>query len=536
MTTRCTALGGLGEFGANSMVVTAEDGRSLVVDAGIGFVPLEAFGVAYEVPDFAALLAEPPAAAVITHAHDDHMKGLPHLVAAYPGLPVAAGGMTRQWAGSVDEDRRVAVGLLVSGELVGGFQVDSLPVSHSIPGTLALRLHTPQGPLVHASDLRLAPSALGESTDRETLAKWGDDGVNVAFLDATNALEEADPPEESQVADALVRQVQGVPGLVVAVTFASHLGRLHQLALAASAAGRVVVPLGQGLQRALAVGRTSGTLVLPAGLVRHARELGRLPRDRVLVVATGTQGESGSAFPRIVHGEVAAARLGPGDRVLHAARVIPGHERRLNELLDACVGAGADVVTAADAPIHATGHPPRRELEELLSLLRPTWVVPVHGRRRNLEELAVLARRMGCRTVVVESGEELALGDRELTVSGSHPGRARILVGQDGMPLSGSELRQRRRMGREGVMMAVLEAPGDGGRIGDPVLHAEGVNWNGTLLPVLSRELGDEMRRLGPVMAGDPDALAAAMGSWLRRELLRRGGRRPLVVPLVRKG
>lgn len=534
MTVRLTPLGGLGEFGANSWVLSVEGEAPVVVDAGAGFLPFEAFGVAYEVTDYAAVLEAAPAGALMTHGHDDHLKGLGHLVAAFPGTPVRASRTTLRWsAEDPEESRRVSGREFVPGEVLGGVEVEALPVSHSIPGTVILRLGTPAGRLVHASDLRLAPSALGEETDREVLARWGDEGVELAFLDATNALEEGDPPDEGEVAATLAELVSSAPGLVVAVSFASHVGRLHQLALAAAGAGRVIVPVGHGLQRAVAVGRAEGHLNLPAGLIRHHRELARLPRDRVVVAATGSQGEFGSAFPRLVFGEMPAVRLGPGDTVLHAARVIPGHDRRVSDLLDMCVRSGAKVVTAGDAPIHATGHVTRREMAELLGLLRPRWVIPVHGRRRNLEAAAALARAAGCHTLVAESGQEVGWLEGDPAPTGRYVEAARLPIGRDGSMLRWEDLRARRRLAREGMVVAVLAVPEDGGRLADPVLRVEGLHLKEPLVARLERELGDEVRRVSPLAQRDADALRDAMAVWLRRELWQRVRRRPVIVPVV---
>jgi len=534
MTVQLRFLGGLGEFGANSLAVTAGNEPPLVVDAGAGFLPFEAFGVAYEVPDWAALLDEGPAAALITHAHDDHMKGLGRLVAEFPDTAVRASRTALIWsAEAVDEDHRVAGREFAPGEVLAGMEVDALPVSHSIPGTVILRLGTPAGRLVHASDLRLAPSALEEATDREVMARWGDEGVELALLDATNALDDATPPEESTVAATLADLIGSTPGLVVAVSFASQVGRFRQLALAAAAAGRVVVPVGQGLLRAVRVGKAAGHLALPAGLIRHSRELVRLPRDRVVVVATGSQGEFGSAFPRLVYGEMPAVRLGPGDRVLHAARVIPGHDRRVADLLDGCARAGAEVVTAGDAAIHSSGHLSQAEMREALELLRPRWVIPVHGRRRNLEAAAALARGMGCRTLVVESGEDVAWNGEGPASLGRQFEVSRVPIAQDGSVLPWDAVRARRKLGREGVVIALLALDANGGRPADPTLRAEGVPLADALVTRLARELGDEVRRVSPLAQRDPDVLRSTMASWLRRELWQRVGRRPVIIPVV---
>ncbi|MDD5563001.1 MAG: ribonuclease J [Thermoanaerobaculaceae bacterium] len=532
------ALGGLGEFGANSLLVEDEGGARVLLDAGAAFSDLAAFGVGYEVPDFAAIGGGPPAAVVVTHAHDDHIKGIAFLREAHPAIELAASRTTLAWArratgnGAALATRELQLGIPVP---AGPFTVHAVPVSHSIPGTVALRLEGADGALVLATDLRLAPSALEETTSQEALAAWGDAGTDLLLLDSTNALVRAEPPSEATVAEAIEEQVRKVRGAVIAVSFASQLGRFRQLARAAAATGRLVVPVGRGLVESLEVQARLGGLGLPLGLVRPARELPSLPRDRVIVVATGSQGEPGSAFSRLAVDLLPGLRLRPGDTVLHAARVIPGNERRLAHLFDHCVRRGARVVTAAEAPIHASGHPHQAELARLLDLVRPRWVLPVHGRRRHLEAVAELARARGIGTLVVENGEEVAWGRSGVAVTGELRQVGRILLDDVGEEvLDPAILRHRRSLAREGMVVAVLPcsraAPGG---LGDVQIHVSGMPAAAGLVDQLAVGLTAEIGRAGILARRDPEWLRSTMARWLRSEVRRRTRRRPVVVALV---
>jgi ribonuclease J len=541
MATRLLALGGLGEFGANSLLIEPESGGNLLIDAGAAFSDLAAFGVGYEVPDFAALGGHAPQAVILTHAHDDHIKGLAFLREAFPGVEIFGSRTTLAWARrALSNGEPMATHVLH--ELKGGtdpcagqFEVEALPVSHSIPGAVVLRLEGEPGTLVLATDLRLAPSALGETTSLEALARWGDAGVDVLLLDATNALVETEPPGEDRVAAAVEEQVRGARGAVIAVSFASHLGRFRQVAMAAAQAGRVVVPVGRGLVESLEVQGQLGGLRLAPGLVRPARELPKLPRDRVVVVATGSQGEPGSAFSRLAVDLLAGLCLRQGDTVMHAARVIPGNERRLAHLFDHCVRRGARVVTAAEVPIHVSGHPHRAELERLLDLIRPRVVVPVHGRRRNLEAVADIARRRGITAVVAENGEELAWQGKEVTASGEVRQVGRILLDDVGEEvLDPAVLHHRRSLAREGLVVAVLPCSCTGqGPVGDLQLHVSGMPLSPAVRDHLLAGLTGELARSGALARRDPEWLRSTMSRWLRSELRRRTRRRPVVVALV---
>jgi ribonuclease J len=535
-----TALGGLGEFGANSMLLDAGDDGRLLLDAGAAFSDQASLGVAFEVPDFAALGRRRPRAVVLSHPHDDHVKGLPWLEEAFPGVETLASRVTHAWRPAPLGRKLAGAAHTLDGRgrtTVGPWEIEALPVSHSVPGTVALRLCGPSGTLVLLSDLRLAASALGEETDADALARWGDAGVDLALVDSTNALVAKEPPPEGTVAGALGELIRGASGLVVAVSFASHLGRFRQVAMAAAAAGRAVVPCGRGLLESLAVQGRLGGLGLPLGLVRPTRELSKLPRDRVVAVVTGSQGERGSAFHRLAHGLLPGLELRPGDTVLHAARVIPGNERELATIFDHCVRRGARVITAAEAPIHVSGHPHQGELATLLELVRPRVVLPVHGRRRNLEAVASLAASKGSRTVVAENLQELLWEGDSLGATGQSLEVGRVQLDDlDGARLDPAIVRQRRAASSGGVVVVVVPwSAASGGVLGRPVILHWGVADGPALVDRLEHALGAELRSREALGSSEPETLRSTIAAWLRKELRRAGPRRPLLDVVIQE-
>lgn len=281
----------------------------------------------------------------------------------------------------------------------------------------------------------------------------------------------------------------------------------------------------------LAVQEVAGGLSLPPGTVRPPRELARLPRERLVIVATGSQGETGAAFTRLAVDGIAGFRLQREDVLIHAARIIPGNERRLATLFDHCVRRGATVVTAEQAPVHASGHPHRQELDEVLEALRPHWVIPVHGRRRHLEELAELARRHGCRTLVVENGQGVEWSDAELRPQGPPCGVGRVLVGEDGCAaVDPGHLRQRREVARSGLVIVTIPRASSGaGPWGEPEVSALGLAMAESERRYLSGGLKEELRRARREGHRDEDELRSTMTRWLRNELRRRQGCRPAV-------
>lgn len=536
---RLIPLGGLGEFGANAMLLEDENGESVLLDAGAAFSDLELFGVSYEVPDFATLAA-PPRALLLTHGHDDHLKGATHLWEAFPqvpafGSPATVARLKLSGVGDGGATSPTQVFPAQGSLSVGSWQVDALGVSHSIPGTVLLRLCGPAGTVVAATDFRLSPSALEEVTPLHELARWGGDGVDLVLLDATNALVFRPPPDEAQVAATLAELVAQTRGAVVGVIFASHAGRFLQFAQAAVACGRVVVPVGRGLEEMLAVQAAVGGFRLPPGTVRAARELARLPRERLVIVSTGSQGESGAAFTRLALDALPGFRLHPEDLVVHAARLVPGHERRVAKLLDHCARRGARVVTAEQAPVHASGHPHREELDRVLEVLRPRWVLPVHGGRRHLEEAATLARRHGCGTMVVENGQAVRWRDGEPRQEEGYQGVGRVLVGDDSCAaVNAALLQQRRQVARNGLVAAVIPTVGRGeGGVGEPQLMVVGLALADGERRRLLVGLGEELRRAQRQGCTDKEELRSTMSRWLRSELRRRQGCRPAVLVAV---
>lgn len=536
MSLRLVALGGVGEFGANSLWVEGDGGDGLLVDAGAAFSDEPSLGLAYEIPDYCAISPRPPAAIVLTHAHDDHVKGVATALDAWPDVPVAASRATINWVRSGWENGRapgmheLAAGAPFS---AGAFVIEAAPLSHSISGTLALRIRSDDATLVVATDWRLQPSALGEETATAILDRWGDEGVDLALIDSTNALVVTPPPTEDVVAATLVDLVRAATGAVVAVSFASHAGRFRQLVLAAVEAGRQVVVAGRGLVEMLQIHQHLGLIQLPLGIVRPLSDLPRLDRDRVVLVATGSQGEGGSAFSRLAAGLLPGFRLQTGDVVLHAARVIPGNERRLAGMFDECVRRGASVVTAAEAPIHASGHPPIGEVEAMLERLRPRHVLPIHGRRRNLQAVAQRAAKLGFASVVAENGDELALAGTRFELTGEVRSVGRIVFDDiDETAVDAATIHQRRSAARDGVVVVTAARVATREKF-VVQLATHGITLDAAFERRAVVTLAAELRALGALTAHDPDAVRSTMSRWLRRELRRHTGRRPGVLALV---
>ena len=351
-----------------------------------------------------------------------------------------------------------------------------MPVSHSIPEPNALAIRTPLGTVLHTGDWKLDPApGLGLATDEDRLASLGDEGILALVSDSTNAIREGISPSEGEVALVLERLIAEAPQRVAVTTFASNVSRLKAVALAAQRAGRNVVVIGRSIRRAVDVAGELGYLEgLPEFLDQDA--YGYLPRDKVVALMTGSQGEPRAALSRIAAGDHRDVALAPGDRVIFSSRTIPGNERPVNAIINRLIDFGAEVITDRDALVHTSGHPRREELRQLYKWVKPAVIVPVHGEALHLHEQAKVAREAGIGQVVeVRNGQmvRLAPGNAE-RVEKVPAGR----LYRDGRLLTSHEesgVGDRRRLSVSGVVSVAIVLSDSGEVLEDPLITLLGL-------------------------------------------------------------
>jgi len=454
------------------------------VDMGVAFGHEEVLpGVDAVLPDIRYLLERKDGlqAIVISHAHEDHYGALfdfwPQLEAPVYMTPFAAGLLEAKRAGEVGAPK-IPVRIVQQGSTVkaGPFEVEYIPVSHSIPEPNMLAIRTPAGTVLHTGDWKLDPApGIGLATDDDRLAALGEEGVLALVSDSTNAIRDGVSPSEGEVAVVLERLIAEAPQRVAVTTFASNVSRLKAVAAAAHRAGRDVVVIGRAIHRALDVARELGYLEgLPEFLDQDAFQ--HLPRNKIVALMTGSQGEPRAALSRIASGDHRFVQLVPGDRVIFSSRTIPGNERAVNSIINALVDLGAEVITDRDGLVHTSGHPRRDELRQLYGWIRPRIVVPVHGEALHLHEQAKLARASGIPEVVeARNGRmvRLAPGPAEL-VESIGAGRlyrdGRLLVSHEA-----SGVVDRRRLGFAGVVSIAVVLSDSGDVLEDPAVTLLGV-------------------------------------------------------------
>jgi ribonuclease J len=479
-------LGGVGEIGMNLGLYgygPSNDRTWLAVDFGVAFAGADLPGADLIFPDISYLEEERSnlAGIVITHAHEDHFGALIDL---WPRLrvPVYAtaftAGLLRAKLASEPGAQPVPITVVAPGKAfnVGPFGIEFINVAHSIPEPNALAIRTPLGVVVHSGDWKIddAP-VLGQPIDEARLRAIGEEGVLALVSDSTNAMREGRSPSEVEVAASLVRIVAEAKGRVAFTTFASNVGRIRSIAKAAAAAGREVIVVGRALTRALTVAGELGYLEgLPP--FREEDTYGYLPRDKVVLLLTGSQGEPRAALARTAEDEHKNISFDRGDTVVFSSRAIPGNEVPINRIINALTRQGVRVITDRDALVHVSGHPRRDEMRALYGWVKPRIAVPVHGEAAHLAAHAELARSLGVPIVMtIENGTVLRLAPNPVErVDAIEAGRlykdGRLIGTLDALGIA-----ERRRLSFSGHVGVALVVNGRGDLEADPEVQLTGI-------------------------------------------------------------
>src|SRR5271169_4120629 len=539
-------LGGLGEIGMNCALygygpVSAR--QWLMVD--LGFADEDLPGVDLIMPDlsFIEKAKKNLVGVVITHAHEDHMGALVEL---WPDLraPVY---MTRFAAGLVEARRlgdpgapEIPLKVVQLGEkvVIGPFVVEFIPVAHSIPESSALAIRTPAGLIVHTADWKIDPTPIiGLPTDEARFKALGDEGVLALIGDSTNILREGESPSERDVAKTLNSLIGNAKGRVIVTTFASNVSRLRSAAEAGLAAGRQVCILGRAIERVVAVARECGMLDgVPPFLGMDAFE--RLPRNKILALATGSQGEPRAALARMAEDEHPTAELSAGDTVIFSSRTIPGNERSVGKIINAFATARVEVITDRTALVHVSGHPRRAEMAKMYAWVRPRIAVPAHGEPLHLSEHAAFAIAQGVPQVLrAFDGDLIRLAPGDVSASGSVASGRRLKDGAILLPADQGSVGQRRRLAFAGVVSIALALTPKGEMAGDPDVMIAGLperTREGAAIDALIDDaIFEAFEGLPPGKRRDPDVVSSAIERAVRNSVNAVWSKKPQVHVLV---
>jgi ribonuclease J len=545
---RVLPLGGLGEIGKNMTVVEYDD-RIVVVDTGLMFPAPDQLGIDLVLPDFTYLRerADDIEAIVLTHGHEDHVGALPFVLRELGHSPPIYGGpLTAAMVRSkLDEHRlrdvQVEDVLATQTFEAGPFSVEMVKMAHSIPDSFAVALSCELGTTLVTGDYKFDQTPVdGVPADVSRLAELGREGLLLLCGDSTNSDRAGMSPSESSVGPRLEEVFARCQGRIVVTCFASNIHRVQQVVDAASVQGRKVSLVGRSMRKNVNIGRMLGHIDVPEGMLVGPKEIEDFPDHKLVVISTGSQGEPLSALRRMAHGDHPNVELHDGDTVIFSATPIPGNERAVNETIDRIYRLGANVITAADVPVHASGHGYAEELKLMLNLTKPRYVLPVHGDHKRLRLHSELAEAVGVPPKSIfrgENGRPLEI-DASRAGFGEHEQAGMIFV--DGVDVGDIEdvaLRDRRMLSADGIFIVVATISAQDGRsVVSPEIIFRGVpfldesdGFVGELRDAvdesLARSAKEEIREIDLLQDHLHDDVAEFVYDRLRR--------RPMILPVV---
>ncbi|HLZ72958.1 MAG TPA: ribonuclease J [Dehalococcoidia bacterium] len=476
-TLRVIPLGGLGEIGKNMMAFELAD-DIVVIDCGLQFPEQEMLGVDLVIPDISYLLerADKVRAILLTHGHEDHIGALPYVLRDL-NVPVYCTRLTFGLVSVKLKEHRLLresdLRVIEPGTMIelGGFTAEFFRVAHSIPDACGIVLHTPFGRVIHTGDFKLDHTpVMGQHTDLPRLSELGSEGVTLLCADSTYAEVPGYTPSEQVVGEALDNIMNQAAGRVIVATFASLISRIQQVIDAAIKHNRRVFIVGRSMVDNVNMALEQGYLEAPNGVLGRIEELGRLPAERVAIVTTGSQGEPTSALARMSQQEHRWVDIIPGDTVVLSASPIPGNEQYVYQVVDNLFKLGAHVLYNRVDNIHVRGHAAQEELKLILSLVRPKYLLPVHGEYRHLTLHARLGQAMGMRpeeTFVLEDGDVLEIDMDGAQVAGRVPATAVYVDGLGVGDVDHVVLRDRRHLANDGMVVVVIAVDKQSGKVID---------------------------------------------------------------------
>ena len=542
---RIIPLGGLGEVGKNMTVFELGDDR-IVVDAGLAFPRDEHFGVDLVLPDFSYLVGRPVRAIVLTHAHEDHVGGLPYVLREVDVNEVIGTRLTLALVKSkLDEHGLAAVTALTEAEPgsapieLGPFRIEFIRMAHSIPDAAAIVIETSAGRVLHTGDWKLDHTPVdGLKTDVGALAALGNLGVDLLLGDSTNAERPGMTGSERLVGEAFRQLIPLRTGRIIVASFASNIHRVQQAAEVAIANGRKVAVVGRSMRKNMNISRNLGYVDLPDDMIVSPKEAMDLPPGEVLILCTGSQGEPMSALTRIAYGDHQNVEVERGDTVIISAKPVPGNELRVHDSINRLARLGAEVLHQEIAPVHVSGHACSEELRTLLSLVRPRAVMPIHGEYRMLAAHARLARDAGVpdeSILLAENGSVVQLTQGAARIADRIEAGVTFVDGLGVGDVEDVALRDRRRLSEDGVLIVVttVALDGDGSDVAPPELIARGVGEDEDLIDDLRAEAERIVRELAGNGITEIKLLQEHIHDGIGQVVYQKTRRRPMILPVV---
>ena len=539
-------LGGLDEIGKNITVL--EYGKDMiVVDCGVGFPDEDMYGVDLVIPDFSYLVqnAKKLRGMFITHGHEDHIGSIPYCMQQVT-CPIHGAAMTNGLIRLKLEEHKIAdkVKLITHkpGDVVkaGCFTVEFIHVNHSIADAVAFAIHTPVGTVVMTGDFKLDPTAKDGMMDLARLGELGNQGVLALLCDSTNVERDGHSPSENIVAEGLDRQFKNCDQRIIITTFASNMHRIQSVLTTAHRYGRKVAVTGRSMENMLKVAQELGYIKVPAGTIVDLAATKSLPKNKVVIVSTGSQGENMSALYRMAFSMHKQIDIIGGDRIIISASAIPGNEKAVSRIINELYRKGADVVYEKSEGLHVSGHACQEELKIVHALCKPRFFVPVHGEQRHLQIHGKLATQLGVaekNVRILQIGDILEFSKKTCKVNGTAPS-GKVFVDGTGVGDVGSVvLRDRKHLAQDGMIVVCVNISAEDGS----VITGPDIITRGFVYVKESEELMEELRevameaieRCGRKRIRDWTTIKSAIKNDLSGYLFKTTKRNPMILPVI---
>ncbi len=540
---RIVPLGGCGEVGKNMTVIEYED-EMLIIDAGIMFPENDMLGIDYIIPDYQYIMdkREKIKAVLVTHGHEDHVGALPHLMQDI-NAPIYATPLT---LGLIEVKLREA-GVLQQVELkkiqagfnfrLGQFNIEPFHVAHSIPDCVGFGITTPVGLIVHTGDYKFDHTPVdGWPPDFAKLASFSQRGVLALLADSTNAERPGWTPSEQVINEAFEDLFREAKGRIIIASFASLISRIQQVVYMAQKFDRKLAITGRSMRKNTRMAQELGYLEIPDDMVIDINELDRFPDSKVVIMATGSQGEPGAVLGRLATGRHRQLSIKEGDTVVLSAHPIPGNEEMIHRIINRLYQRGAEVLYDQIRNVHVSGHASRDEMKLMINLVRPKFMIPVHGELRHLKHHAKMAEDLGIakqNIAVVENGTILELDEHSMKVGERIPGGYIYVQGASVGDIGPAVIRDREMLSESGFVVVVVDTDEQGAIIGRPEFVTRGFA-DGRDSQDLFKGAEETVMRTVRKYREHPKQMNGKLADALGRYLYQETGRRPLVQAVVK--
>ena len=540
-------LGGLGEVGKN-MTVFEFGSDIIIVDCGMGFPDEDMYGVDIVLPDFAYLKANANRikGLILTHGHEDHIGSVPYLVRELD-VPIYTMPLTAALVELKLEEHDLLYNTQIfirktgSPFRLGSFTVEFIHVNHSIPDSVALAIGTPLGTVVHTGDFKIDVTPIsGGMIDLTRFGQLGKEGVLALLSDSTNAENPGHSASERKVGESFDKLFTGCDQRIIITTFASNVHRLQQIISVAAKHHRKVAITGRSMENILRVSTILGYMDIPENVMTDIEHINKLPKDQVVIISTGSQGESMSALYRMAFSEHKQVTICPGDRVIISASAIPGNETTISRVIDALFHKGAEVIYDRHTDLHVSGHACQEEHKMMLALTKPKYFIPVHGEYRMLVKHAELGKLMGVapqNIVLAENGDVIEIGKKGISKETAVQAGAVLLDGSGTGEVGSIVMRDRHKLAEDGMIVIVMSYSAyDHKILGDPEIVTRGfiyVKEAEEVLDELKRVTMEAVLSCEKAKIVDWSTIKSKVKSSVSSYLFKTLNRSPMILPVI---